>query len=752
MTLLFFVFQLSVPIFLKWTLYRTAAPFYVRAFSLLQDLLIVFLLFSCLSISVLLTCLLAFFVHFFLIVDAFLYREMKLRLQWKHVSYLRNISHLISSIKEMKFSLFLAVVFFFFVGHTASYFLYQSIEVTFSKISLIFLILAACTTFFIPRSMAYHTFHPFFLKTFSPVKLESLLQTPITTQNFSIPIDPKKPPHIVFLFLESFPAKYVGTNATPQFNQWRQKGIYFSQMYANGTLTYRAYLNALFGIPPKNTAVGLAPYVDVPFQGIPEVLKTKGYKTAFHHNGDLGFDLQNRFLEKHFDELSDKQAMKAPLSSHTSWGVPDEYLMRYSIDWLSQQNEPTFLTLFTLSNHHPWIVPEGYLSSQKSRFLQTLEYTDFCLGLFIKQLHEKNLSQNTLLFILGDHGQPQGEHEGNFYNSRFLYEENVHIPCLILAEGKMKPLVVDQIGSHLDLFPTLLDLMGEKKECLGTSLFKSCPDKTVFLQNPYSEGFIGCRKGKWKAIENCFSLKGELYDLEKDPKETKNLVETYPDIFESLQKKMYSFFSHVETLYESPADVKFASNCLDLSNSFLKDKELEALACLSLRHVNLENCLLLTSFGLSNFLSKSPSLEELNLKGASDLDDSAFPSIYPFIKKLDLSDAFHVTSEKLLMSFPYLQELSFNIKNGKRLPFSRLITLKLLDAYEITDEEIMAFLKRNPNLISLKIYGCTKITDRTLFFLKNYPLDVLWLFDAPLITKEGIDAISSDSFRSFQIN
>ena len=98
----------------------------------------------------------------------------------------------------------------------------------------------------------------------------------------------------------------------------------------------------------------------------------------------------------------------------TGWGTYDEDLMRHTVDWLQKQQGPTFTTLFTISNHHPWIVPEHHqppvfdlpLNSFLQRFLQTVHYTDYSLGLLVDLLKAKGLSKNTVLVIVGDHGQP----------------------------------------------------------------------------------------------------------------------------------------------------------------------------------------------------------------------------------------------------------------------------------------------------------------------------------------------------------
>ena len=645
---------------------------------------------------------------------------------------------------------FLGVFSFLFLAHIVGYIFYEPINLS---ILLIFFggigLGALSSLFWIPKSLRYALYHPFFLR--NDKKLTKDFSGPFVSPSFSeplfsLPIEKEEKPHVVFLFLESFGAKYVGTQATAYLNRWIQEGIYFSHFYSNGTLTYRALLSGLFGMLPQATTVGLLPYVNIPFRGIPQFLKNRGYKTAFHHSGSLHFDHQDRFLEKHFDELIDQYSMGMKHIRSVGWGIPDEHLMHYSADWLQKQREPSFLTMFTISNHHPWVLPPHYHSSLPNRFLQTLEYTDYALGQFCQGLSEK-----TILFILGDHGQPRGEHEGNFYNGRFLYEENVHIPLLILAKGRIvSPQVIDKIGSHIDLFPTLVDLFGGQEKCLGRSLRRSEPEGVAFSRNPYSEGFTSCRKGRWKWVEVESSSLQELYDLAEDPQEQYNLASLYPETAQELKRETHSFFSKIEGLYSVDRAIKFSPYCLDFSNSLIADWKLEKAASFKLHRVSLENCLLLTDLGIKRFLSQSPSLEELNLKGVTDITDGAFEILHPRLKKLDLSDAVYITGKNFSSFSPSLQELSLNGKNGVELDMEGLVQLKLLDASQINEDVLIRIIQKNRSLASLVIHQCDQLTDRILPFLEDLSLEILWLFGRHRMSGAGVESLNKMKIRSFK--
>ena len=95
-----------------------------------------------------------------------------------------------------------------------------------------------------------------------------------------------------------------------------------------------------------------------------------------------------------------------------------------SISLLCLQS-PTIIHGLCPLTYQPTEASQDNLNPQYRRFLQTFRYSDEALGSFVKQLRKDNLSENVILFILADHGQPMGEHDQNFMGQKSLYEENM---------------------------------------------------------------------------------------------------------------------------------------------------------------------------------------------------------------------------------------------------------------------------------------------------------------------------------------
>lgn len=363
-------------------------------------------------------------------------------------------------------------------------------------------------------------------------------------KTFDLRLTKREKPHLIFLFLESFRSKDVGClggkyGVTPCFDKLASEGILFSDFYANSVRTSRSVVASLFGVPSDVDASEQAVRVDVPLVGIPSLMKSAGYQCSYIHNGPIHFENQDVFFRNHgYEAVLGREDIlrRFPNANTTSWGLPDEYLMQYSAKWLKKHSSsPQFLTLFTITNHHPWNLPASYqspilpidLQATYRKYLSTFHYSDDSLGKFIDVLNEQGLLEKSILFILGDHGYPMGEHDANFFEQRYLYEENIRVPLLIYAKGRIdNPKVITTPSGQTDLVPTVMDLFGLHgfNHSIGSSLLRKTAKRCIFFHNPYVFRNFGCRIDRYKFIYTRLSQEVELYDLKSDPKEKQNIA------------------------------------------------------------------------------------------------------------------------------------------------------------------------------------------------------------------------------------
>ncbi len=391
---------------------------------------------------------------------------------------------------------------------------------------------------------------------------------------FDLSIAAEERPHVVFLFLESFRARDIGAlggrhDVTPNFDRLAEEGILFTQFYGNGVQTTRAVVASLFGVPPRFSSQSVqAANSSLPMIGLADLFNRRGYRSAYFYGGSLEFEQQEAFFRNHgYAEVHGEASLEERFGSaaRTSWGYHDEYLLDYVAHWLEQreqQGQRGFVTAFTITNHHPWRTPDGYQAAANNvppedeyhRYLQTMQYTDHCLGRFIRRLKQTGLDRKTVFFILADTGTPMGEHHRNYMLINYLYDEGLQIPLLILAPGRMEQgQRVDVLGSQVDLLPTVMDIfqMTGRNHAVGTSLARDVPRRHVFFNNPFALQYQGLRTGDWKYIDCLGERRSYLYDVARDPHETRDLAAAHPQQVAEFQAATAAVNAYMLRLYLS---------------------------------------------------------------------------------------------------------------------------------------------------------------------------------------------------------
>jgi arylsulfatase A-like enzyme len=177
-------------------------------------------------------------------------------------------------------------------------------------------------------------------------------------------------------------------------------------------------------------------------------------------------------------------------------------------------------------------------------YIAEVETVDERIGFIIKMLEHKNLLDKTYIVFTSDHGEFFGEHD--FYgHGRYYYEGLVNVPLLIAGPGIGKGKRIKDFVSHVDLTPTLKDLLGVEYEdrMMGKSY------KSLLLASLKREGILyfddvrehqfkdALREGNYKLIcraDGAF----ELYDISTDPEESNNLASSRPELVRSMLAKL----------------------------------------------------------------------------------------------------------------------------------------------------------------------------------------------------------------------
>ncbi len=370
--------------------------------------------------------------------------------------------------------------------------------------------------------------------------------------------------HVIFVFMESFRGVNIGKifghshSLSPRFDQLADDGIFFTNFYSNGVHTSRAVISSLFGIlslaRPESVQ---ANYTLYNLWGIPQIFKSRNYVTSYIHGGSLDFEKKTLFFGHNgIDFIVGKEILKKlhPGCVPTYWGVKDDITCNFALNRLMKLDKSgrnSFSIIFSVTNHFPFqLSNETYLpgSELSNRFISTMEYSDGCLGKLVDALKKLKLYDKCILFILGDHGWPLGEHHREGY-SKNIYEESVRIPLLILAPGRIKkPKVINGVCSQIDLLPTVIDMFGFKdvvNHGMGKSLLRMPREGySAYFSSPYGLFQLGIRKGHFKYIYNKANNTDELYDLSRDIGERKNIISEHPEFTAKYKNVLLDIFEN----------------------------------------------------------------------------------------------------------------------------------------------------------------------------------------------------------------
>lgn len=264
-------------------------------------------------------------------------------------------------------------------------------------------------------------------------------------------------PNVVVVLLESFSAQVVGAlggePVTPNLDAVAKEGILFSNIYAVSDRSDKGIVATMAGyqVLPSYSIIQY-PAKSQSLSFMPQKMKEAGYKNlTYIYGGDIGFKGMNSFVTlSGFEKVITIDDFPSSVRE-TKWGVHDEHTFKKLAEEMEQSStdEPYFKFYFTLSSHEPFDVPMDKLYDDP--YINSIAYTDKCLGDFIKEVKNKNLWDNTLFVFIADHGTPGPKRATSQMQDRY------HIP-MIWAGGALaiKDTVITKLGSQKDMVATLL--------------------------------------------------------------------------------------------------------------------------------------------------------------------------------------------------------------------------------------------------------------------------------------------------------
>lgn len=252
--------------------------------------------------------------------------------------------------------------------------------------------------------------------------------------------------------------------------------------------------------------------------------------------------------------------------------------MTRAMEWVegNKDRQPFFLWVDSFDPHEPWDPPPPYqglyrdpnydgpclihpkygpidwMTEEEMNFVRALyaeevTYVDTWTGHFLDELRDLGLMDDTLIFLMADHGHPHGDHGKVMKTADNLYSELLHLPFMIRRpDGEGAGQRLTQIVQFHDFAPTALELLGVPHESTamhGKSMWPLVTGEAEKLRDVaiigYHESPNRClRDETWSLIVRAQAEDNELYNLQQDPKEQNNVVGEHPDEADRLLRQL----------------------------------------------------------------------------------------------------------------------------------------------------------------------------------------------------------------------
>eukprot|EP00644_Phytophthora_capsici_P017754 jgi/Phyca11/129031/e_gw1.80.51.1 len=331
---------------------------------------------------------------------------------------------------------------------------------------------------------------------------------------------------------------------TPNFDRWASRGVALRNCWSTWR-TSRSIETLLFGQMPYDSVTETGTTtgrLSTNLTGLPQLFKAKGYDTIFTTGTRTDYDYWDTFLPAHgFDTVLDRWGLVDIVENElkltdwsegnhmlTYWGIHDDlsytalshlirtrqFAQNKPLPDTTASTKPWFATHYTISSHVPfherpdWFFRyatehraemEAFAPLYKDHeheelirdYVELRYFSDMVFGRFMEQLERDNVLKDTIVVVVGDHGQAPERGSATPEQDQIATSR---VAAAIIAEGRIQtPVVLDDVASQSDILNTLADIVGLPvggllQTSIGRSLKRKPPNgigkRVAFTNNP----------------------------------------------------------------------------------------------------------------------------------------------------------------------------------------------------------------------------------------------------------------------------
>ncbi len=307
-------------------------------------------------------------------------------------------------------------------------------------------------------------------------------------------------PNVVLVLLEGMVAQVFEDlggekEVSPNMTKLMREGVNFTRAYAAADRSDKGMIAVMSGFPAQGTE-SIIQYIPKheKLPAIGQIYDSLGYSTSFYHGGQSEFYNFKSYMYTHGIERVVDNANFRIDTKRNSWGVYDHVIAARMLSDLSKEKKPFFSVFYTLINHEPFNLHDGYHFGNDTKgnaYRSTSYYTDTMLNNFVEEAKKQDWYANTLFVVVSDHGSlhPTGKF-GLEHPNRF------HIPLFIFGgalKDEYKGKKVDAVVSQLDVASTLWNLVADRPSPFkySTDLFAKNRNHLAFFNSNSTFGIVG---------------------------------------------------------------------------------------------------------------------------------------------------------------------------------------------------------------------------------------------------------------------
>jgi phosphoglycerol transferase MdoB-like AlkP superfamily enzyme len=374
-----------------------------------------------------------------------------------------------------------------------------------------------------------------------------------------------KPMNVVVIIVESLNKEFVSRfypyldggkykGYCPFLDSLVDVGYTFKYSFANGRKSIEAMPSVLASIPSIESPFVLSSYYNNSMTTLPNLLKSMGYKSAFFHgapNGSMGFLAFSRLAG--FDEYYGKDEYNNDKDFDGTWGIWDEEFLQYMAHTLDTFHQPFMASVFTVTSHHPFVLPKRYDSVFKSvdfPLQRCIEYTDFAIRRFFHTASHMPWYRNTLFVITADHVSLNQREE--FKNPIGYFA----VPIIFFHPGgHLRGFDTLRVAQQIDILPTIMHYLGYNRPyfAFGQNLFNT----------PYEKKFaVNYLNGIYRLYHKDYMIEFNgtqvlhLYNFRRDPLLQHDMLGRDPAVDQEMENLIKAFVQQYKN--------RMIDNCLTL--------------------------------------------------------------------------------------------------------------------------------------------------------------------------------------------